>query len=178
MIRYLKHFVYALSIGILTSCTGQPIVPLDTVQSVDLDRYLGTWYEIALLPNKFQAMCVADTQAHYRKDGDGIAVRNRCRKNDGSVAEIHGVAKVAEGGGNAKLRVSFFRPFYGDYWVLAIDPEYGWVLVGEPRRKFAWVLARKPNLGEATLNLIFDKAAKFGFPKENFRLTPQKRLIE
>lgn len=176
--RILKHLLYALSIGFLTSCTGQPVVPLDTVQSVDITRYLGTWYEIASLPNKFQAMCVADTQAHYRQDGDGVAVRNRCRKSDGSVTEIHGVAKIVNGSGNAKLRVSFFRPFYGDYWILAIDPAYGWVLVGEPRRKFAWVLARKPSLDDATLNLAFDKAAKLGFPKEKFRLTPQNHSLE
>ncbi len=176
--RYLKHFVCTLSIGLLTSCTGQPVVPLDTVQSVDITRYLGTWYEIALLPNKFQAMCVADTQAHYRQDRDGIGVRNRCRKSDGSVAEIQGVAKIVDGSGNTKLRVSFFRPFYGDYWILAIDPAYEWVLVGEPQRKFAWVLARKPNLDKATLNLAIDKAAKLGFPKEIFRLTPQNQSIE
>jgi apolipoprotein D and lipocalin family protein len=178
VIRHLKHFVYTLAIGSLISCAGQPVAPLDTVQSIDIARYVGTWYEIALLPNKFQAMCVADTQAHYRPDGDGIRVRNRCRKSDDSIAEINGVAKIVQGSGNAKLRVSFFRPFYGDYWILAIDPAYEWVLVGEPRRKFGWVLARKPNLDDATLNLALDKAAKLGFSKEQFRLTPQTRSLE
>jgi apolipoprotein D and lipocalin family protein len=98
-------------------CTLRPTTPLPTVESVDLARYMGEWYEIALLPNSFQSMCVADTQASYRPDGEVVRVRNRCRKADGGIEEANGIAKVVEGSRNAKLRVSFFRPFYGDYWI-------------------------------------------------------------
>ncbi len=162
----------------LAACTSQPTVPLETVATVDLARYAGRWYEITSIPNKFQAMCVADTQANYRGDGDQLRVTNRCRKHDGSIAEVNGIAKIVEGSGNAKLRVSFFRPFYGDYWVLALDPDYQWVLVGEPRRKFGWVLSRTPAMSEPELQHALDRAVALGYAREEFRRTTQTRPIE
>lgn len=152
--------------------------PLPTVASVDLARYGGAWYEIALLPNRFQRQCVADTQARYRLDGDRVEVHNRCRTKDGQVEEIKGRAKVVDGSGNAKLRVSFFWPFYGDYWVLALDPDYRHVLVGAPNRKYAWVLARTPQLDETTLDALLDKAAALGFDKAAFQRTPQTQPLD
>jgi apolipoprotein D and lipocalin family protein len=165
-------------VAFLAGCATQSAAPLPTVESVDLARYVGAWYEIALLPNGFQSQCVADTQARYRRDGDVIRVTNRCRKSDGSLAEINGVAKIVEGSGNTKLRVSFFRPFYGDYWVLALDPDYQWVLVGEPRRKFGWVLARTPKLDEGSLKRALDRADELGFKQEEFHRTPQTRPLD
>ncbi len=162
----------------LAGCGSQPTAPLATVAKVDLARYSGRWYEIALIPNKFQAMCVADTQANYRGDGDQIRVTNRCRKQDGSIAEVNGIAKIVDGSGNAKLRVSFFRPFYGHYWVLALDPDYKWVLVGEPQRKFCWVLSRTTNMTEPELQRALDRAVALGYAREAFRLTAQTRPIE
>ena len=107
-----------LSLALLSACATSSHPPLPTVQSVDLNRYSGTWHEIAMLPNRFQAMCVADTRALYRPDGDAVSVTNQCRTADGKTEQVDGVAKVVEGSQGAKLRVSFFRPFYGDYWVL------------------------------------------------------------
>ena len=112
---------FALTLAALTARAAP--APLPTVPSVDLARYAGAWYEIALLPNRFQKQCVADTQARYQLDGDRVAVLNRCRLADGRVDDIKGRAKVVDGSGNAKLRVSFFWPFYGDYWVLALDAD-------------------------------------------------------
>lgn len=177
LIRYLKFTLVILSVAI-GACGTQPTAPLATVGTVDLSRYAGKWYEIALLPNEFQAMCVADTQANYRSDGDIIRVRNRCRKQDGTLAEVNGIAKIVDGSGNAKLRVSFFRPFYGDYWVLSLDPDYRWVLVGEPRRKFAWVLSRTAQLSERDLKLALDKASQLGYAREAFRFTPQTKPLD
>ena len=146
--------------------------------SVDLARYAGAWYEIALLPNRFQKQCVADTQARYRLDGERVEVLNRCRREDGRVEDIKGHAKVVEGSGNSKLRVTFFWPFYGDYWVLALDPEYRHVLVGAPNRKYAWVLSRTPQLDEATLEALLDRAATLGFDKSAFQRTPQTQPLD
>jgi len=168
----------ALLFAGLAGCTLRPTTPLPTVESVDLARYMGEWYEIALLPNRFQSMCVADTQASYRLDGDVVRVRNRCRKADGAIEEADGVAKVVEGSRNAKLRVSFFRPFYGDYWVLALDPDYRWVLIGEPSREYGWVLSRTPSLDDASLQIVLDKAAALGFDRAAFRRTPQIRPLD
>lgn len=146
--------------------------PLPTVAAVDLERYAGRWYEIAHLPNRFQAQCVSDTRATYARDKDRITVLNACRVADGRFDSVQGIAKVVEGSGNARLRVSFFRPFYGDYWVLALDPDYRWVLVGEPSRKYAWILARAPQLDTATRDALLARAAELGFDRSGFVTTP------
>lgn len=156
---------------ILGACTtAHP--PLPTVETVNLDRYVGTWYEIARLPNGFQKKCVADTRATYRQEDARIAVLNECRTAGGTFDQAKGIAHAVEGSRNAKLRVSFFRPFYGDYWVLALDPDYRWVLVGEPSRKYAWVLAREPGLDAATLDVLLAKADALGFRRQAFLATP------
>lgn len=147
--------------------------PLVTVSSVDVSRYLGTWYQQSLIPNKFQAMCASDTRATYLRDGDGLVVVNQCRKADGRIEKVQGVAKIVEGSNNAKLRVSFFRPFYGDYWVLALDPDYNWVLIGEPQREFGWILSRDNKLDEATLNQILDRAVSLGYDRNAFKRSAQ-----
>jgi apolipoprotein D and lipocalin family protein len=165
----------ALLFAGFAGCTLGPTVPLHTVESIDLARYMGDWYEIALLPNRFQSRC---TQAGYRLDGDVVRVRNRCRKADGAIEEANGVAKVVEGSLNAKLRVSFFRPFYGDYWILAIDQDYRWVLIGEPSRTYGWVLSRTPNLDDTSLRVALDKAAALGFDRTAFRRTPQIKPLD
>jgi apolipoprotein D and lipocalin family protein len=159
----------------LAACAAP--APLPTVPSVDIARYAGAWYEIALLPNVFQRQCVADTHATYRQDGDRVEVLNRCRTADGSVDSIKGHAKPVDASGNAKLRVSFFWPFYGDYWVLALDPDYRQVLVGEPGRKYAWVLSRTPQMDEAALQALLDRAAALGFDKTAFKRTPQTQPL-
>jgi apolipoprotein D and lipocalin family protein len=161
----------------LVGCATAPSPPLPTVAAVDLQRYTGTWHEIAVVPNRFQSQCVADTQARYRVAGDGIEVLNRCRKADGAVDEITGTARVVDGSGNAKLRVTFFWPFYGDYWVLALDPDYRWVLVGEPGRRFGWVLSRTPQLAPTELEVAMARAEALGYDRAAFKPTPQTRPL-
>jgi len=151
--------------------------PLPTVAQVDLARYVGSWYEIALLPNRFQKQCVADTQANYRLDGERVEVINRCRAADGRVDDIKGHAKVVPGSGNARLRVSFFWPIYGDYWIVALAPDYRHVLVGTPGRDYAWVLSRTPQMDELVLNGLLDRAAALGFDRGAFRRTPQTQPL-
>jgi len=160
------------------ACAPRKAAPLPTVESVDLDRYLGAWFEVALIPNRFQKVCVADTQARYSLDGEVLRVRNRCRKADGEIEEAVGVAKVVAGSGNAKLRVSFFRPFYGDYWILALDPDYRWVLIGEPGREYGWILSRSPQLDEAFIEAALDVADARGFDRASFRRTPQNTPLD
>jgi apolipoprotein D and lipocalin family protein len=175
---YLAALTFA-GVVLLSGCNtterAQPtnLPTLPTVASVDVPRYLGTWYQQALIPNKFQAMCASDTRATYLRDGDGLVVVNQCRKADGQVETAKGVAKIVEGSNNSKLRVSFFRPFYGDYWVLALDPDYNWVLVGEPNREFGWVLSRNTKLDEATLNQILDRAVSVGYDRTAFKRSLQ-----
>ena len=167
----------ALAAAALLGCTAPPLAPLPTVASVDLARYAGAWYEIALIPNRFQAQCVADTQARYRSLGADIEVFNRCRKDDGTLADATGIAKVVPDSGNAKLRVSFFRPFYGDYWVLALPDDYRWVLVGEPSRQYGWVLSRTAQLPASDWDAAMTKAEALGYARSAFRQTPQTQPL-
>ena len=166
--------VAAAALAGLVGCSSPPPgPPLPTVAAVDLDRYLGTWYEVAVVPNRFQKQCVADTQACYRLQGDVIEVFNRCRQSDGTVSEVTGVAKPVTGSANAKLRVSFFRPFYGDYWVLALPEDYRWALVGEPSRSYGWVLSRTPQIAPADLAVVLARAEHLGYTASAFQRTPQ-----
>ena len=173
----MARIVRLAPVCLLAACASPPPADLPTVPAVDLGRYVGAWYEIALLPNRYQAQCVADTQAMYRQDDDLIRVRNRCRRADGGIEEANGIARVVEGSGNARLRVSFFRPFYGDYWVLALDPEYRWVLVGEPSRRYGWILARTPTLDDATVRQITARAEALGYPPGAFQRSLQSQPL-
>ncbi len=129
-----------------------PVAPLKTVASVDLSRYSGLWYEIAKIPNSFQRQCVHGTTAQYRLLEDGqIEVINSCTKKDGTLSQVKGVAKIVDKQSNAKLKVSFvnllgLRLFWGDYWIIGLDENYQWAIVGTPSRKYGWILGRKPQL--------------------------------
>jgi apolipoprotein D and lipocalin family protein len=178
----MKKLILLFAIVLFAACSTAPQAPLPTVASVDLNRYLGNWYEVHMIPNRFQKMCASDTQANYALQdtwtGDGIKVTNRCRKTDGSVEAVVGVAKVVADSNNAKLKVSFFRPFYGNYWVLALGDGYDWVLVGEPGREFGWVLSRKPTIDDASLNAALSKAEQLGYTRSQFIKTAQTKPLD
>lgn len=147
--------------------------PVVSVPSVDLARYSGKWFEIASFPMFFQRNCVADTTAEYAPADHGkITVHNRCRTNSG-FDEATGKATVVEGSGNSRLKVSFFWPFKGDYWVLGLDPQYRWAVVGNPNRKYLWVLSRTPQLPPALLEAALASARVQGFDLAQLRYTPQ-----
>lgn len=148
--------------------------PLRTVPFVDLNRYLGRWYEIARLPTSFEKNCT-DVSAEYSRAADGtINVRNACLK-EGRPKTAIGKATVADPETNAKLKVSFFWPFRGNYWVLALDPDYQWALVGEPTREYLWVLSRKPSLDQEVLQHLVTLASAEGFPVENLIYTEHRK---
>jgi apolipoprotein D and lipocalin family protein len=134
--------------GVMTAAlTANSLPPLQTVNRVDLNRYIGKWYEIARYPNRFEKDCVSDVAAQYSLRDDGkITVVNSCRKQSGEVKESKGTAKVVEKNTNAKLKVTFFWPFYGDYWVIGLDSEYRYAVISEPDRKYLWILSRTPHL--------------------------------
>ncbi len=179
MLRSVARAIFPVSIGVLvlTGCTSVPDKPLPTVETLDVPRYMGRWYEIAKLPSRFQASCASDTVARYRLSGQGVEVLNACRRADGSVSSISGRATAEPGSGGARLRVTFFWPISGDYWVLAVDPSYETALVGTPSRKYAWVLARKPTLDDAQLQALLARAQALGFDRSAFVRTPQAAPI-
>lgn len=147
---------------------------LDVVQRVDLTRYVGRWYEISRLPNSFQKKCAGTVTADYTMRADGeIEVLNRCRKVSGEYATAKGTAKIVDKRTNAKLKVTFFWPFYGDYWILDLGPNYDYAVVGEPDRKYLWILSRSPRMDEALYQQLLQKMSAQGFDTEKMIRTSQ-----
>lgn len=142
--------------------------PLAVVGDLNLDRYVGTWYEIARYPNFFERHCVRDVTASYARNADGtLRVVNACRKEDGTLISAEGVARVVA---PARLKVRFALAWlawlplvWGDYWVIELGPDYSYAVVGTPSRKHLWILAREPQLDKATLAQIAGGLAAFGF---------------
>jgi apolipoprotein D and lipocalin family protein len=156
---------YILLIGSLTlifsACAAMPkgLPPLEVVDYVELDRYLGTWYEIASYPAWFTKDCTGTT-AEYSLLSDGkIRVVNRCRKGslDGPQDEAKGKAEVVDTTTNAKLKVWFFWPFKGNYWIIDLDDDYQWAVVGEPKREYLWILSRTPHMDDDLYDEILDR---------------------
>jgi apolipoprotein D and lipocalin family protein len=147
--------------------------PVQTVAAVDLGRYAGKWYEIAAYPMFFQRQCLGDTTAEYAKRSDGdLSVVNRCRTEDG-FDEATAKAWPVEGGGNARLKVQFFWPFRADYWVIGLDADYRWAVVGNPGRKYLWILSRTPKLPKEQLDAALASARAQGYDPAKLRYTPQ-----
>lgn len=137
---------------------------LPVVPKVDLNRYTGKWHEIARLPMYFQRNCASDVTAQYTLKPDGkIEVLNQCREKDGSLKTARGTAKVVDKATQAKLKVSFFWPFSGNYWILDLSPDYEYAMVGEPGRKYLWILSRKTVMEPATYEKLINKAKSLGF---------------
>jgi len=149
--------------------------PLSAVSAVQLERYVGTWYEIASYPNRFQEGCTGTT-ANYTLKADGtIRVLNQCRKGslDGPEMSAEGRARVPDASRPAELEVSFFGPFWGDYWVIQLDPEYRYAVVGQPSRDYLWILSRTPTLPDDTYSSILETLAEQQYPVEPLRRTLQ-----
>lgn len=154
---------------------GASAKPLEVVPRVDLQRYLGTWYEIATIPQRFQKGCVGVT-AQYSLRADGaIDVVNACRKNtlDGKESSIRGKAWIVDKTTNAKLKVRFFWPFAGAYWIIELDKDYQWAVVGHPDRTYYWILSRTPQMDPAVYDELIRRAAEKGYDTSKIKRTLQ-----
>lgn len=155
-----------------------------TVDSVNLNKYIGLWYEIAKIPNRFQKDCARNTTATYKLRDDGkIEVINKCIEEDGDTNVAEGIAKVVDTATNAKLEVSFvrilgFQLFWGDYWIIGLDNDYKYAVVGTPSRKYGWILSRTPKLSSENIDKIFDILKKQGYDPNDFVMTEQTNNIE
>lgn len=165
---------------VLAGCASAPQDPPRTVSAVDLPRYAGLWHEVSRFPNWFQdgsRVSCTDVTAAYAPRPDGrIGVVNRCRNAvaDGAERSVEGRAYAVEGSGGARLRVSFFWPFYGNYWVLGLSSDYRWALVGDPRREYLWILARDPAMPPADYAAALDIARREGFDTARLRPTVRR----
>ncbi|MBN9471423.1 MAG: lipocalin family protein [Bosea sp.] len=172
--------IIALTTGLLLGAcnpldnapVGNARVP-EPAKSVELERYLGKWYELARYEASFQRGCEAVTAKYsLRPDGD-VRVINTCRQDSpkGPARSAEAVAKPVEGSNGAKLRVSFFQPIYGDYWVLDRANDYSWAIVGEPSGKNLWILSRTPNVSERQYQRLVQRAAGLGYDVSMLRRT-------
>jgi apolipoprotein D and lipocalin family protein len=160
-----------------TAATGsaQKMIPLEVVPQVDLQRYLGTWYEIATIPQRFQKGCVGSTAEYsLRKNGD-IQVVNTCLEGtlDGKIRKASGKARVVDRTTNAKLKVTFFWPFWGSYWIIGLDEDYRWAIVGHPGRNYLWILSRSPQMDDALYGQLLELIAGKGYDLTKIEKTLQ-----
>ncbi len=165
--RLSSFFIAALAAA---GCAAAPVnrdpsVPLTTVERVDLERYQGLWYEIARLPNRFEKGCEGVTAEYALREDGLIGVVNTCRKDaaDGAVKQANGRARIVDEDTNAKLEVSFFGPFWGDYWILDLAEDYSLSLVGEPQGRYLWILSRTPSISDDVLSGAVAKLNSFGY---------------
>ena len=139
---------------------------LEVVQYVDLQKYLGKWYEIARLPAKFQEGCSETTATYTLLEDGNVSVLNECSRN-GKVKKARGKAKVIDKKTNAKLKVTFFWPFYGNYWIIKLGDNYDYSVVGTPDRKYLWILSRTPQMDNKLLSELVEFVKSKGFSPEN-----------
>jgi apolipoprotein D and lipocalin family protein len=158
-----------------TMASAAGAAPLDVVPHVDLQRYLGTWYEIATIPQRFQKGCVGVTAEYSLRPNEDIQVVNTCIKEtlDGEVSVVRGKARVVDRTTNARLKVSFFWPFWGAYWIIGLDADYQWAIVGHPNRKYLWILSRSPRLDDALYAGLLELIADKGYDRTRIKKTLQ-----
>jgi apolipoprotein D and lipocalin family protein len=183
----MKHLVMALCACLAWSALhAQPAVaqspsPLVPIAALDIPRFMGTWYEIAKYPNKFQKQCVADTSAQYSLEPGGmVQVINRCRKLDGQVEQVIGEARQTGAKTSARLQVRFapgwlsWLPMvWGDYWVIDLDSNYQLAAVSEPKREYLWVLSRTPHVSAEAYDALLVRLKAQGFALERLERTKQ-----
>lgn len=170
----------ALGALALSGCTtvfskhpvGNRAVP-EPAKAVEISRYLGRWYELARYEQGFQKDCEGVSADYARREDGMISVLNRCRKPDGTIKDAKGRAKIVDPATNAKLKVSFFGPFYGDYWVLDHADDYSWSIVGEPSGRYLWILSRDATPGQARLNELIGRVRALGYDTSMLRITQQ-----
>lgn len=164
----------ALSAPALAAPSGNLAVP-QPAKAVELDRYLGRWFELARYENRFEKGCEGVTAEYARRPDGGVSVLNSCRKGapDGKLSAARGKAKVVEGAGGAKLKVSFFGPFYADYWVLDRADDYSWSIVGEPSGRYLWLLSREATPSREVMEAHLARLRRLGYDTSKLRMTRQ-----
>lgn len=153
---------------------------ITTVDSVDLKKYVGTWYEIAKIPNSFQDQCIKNTTATYKINNEGdIEVVNKCIDENGEFDSAEGIARVVDKKSNSKLEVSFvsilgWNLFWGDYWILGLDKDYKFAIIGTPSKKYGWILSRSPKMSKEDLEFCYSIFEKNGYSRKSFELDKQE----
>ena len=148
---------------------------IQTVPNVDLKKYAGKWYEISSYPQQFQKGCNCTTAEYTLSEKGFVIVENRCNKDsvNGKQSYIKGKAFVEKNSGNAKLRVQFFWPFTGKYWIIDLADDYSYAVVSHPSKKYLWILSRTPKMEDATYKQILTRLKEKGFDLSKLKITTQ-----
>ena len=156
-----------------TQRLGLPL--LRTVDQVDLTRYMGTWYEIASFPQSFQEGCTGTTATYSLRDDGEVDVVNRCNQGtlNGEEDRAEGRARLTDTNTNAKLEVSFFRPFWGAYWIIDLGVSYEYAVVGHPSRDYLWILSREPTMDSLVYDEILARLRNQGYQTDRLNKTLQ-----
>ena len=169
----LKILIYMIVTFLFVGCTTK-YPYLKTVDYVDIQKYKGTWYEIARFEHFFEKGCKNVTATYEIKDDGKIKVINKCTNiKNGKLKEAIGEAYAIDDT-NSKLKVSFFKPFYGDYWIIDLDKNYNYALVGSPNREYLWILSRTKTINTEIKNRILQKVSISKFYKDKFIWTIQE----
>lgn len=174
MIKTMNKYIYKILMPLtfLFGCSSSDYLPLETVKQVDVKKYLGKWYEVASIPNRFQKGCECTSAEYILIDSTTIKVINKCKKEN-EVDDVEGKAFIVEGTNNAKLKVQFFWPFKGDYWIIELDDNYQYAVVGTPSRKYLWILSRKPVLDDNIYQMLLQKIKDKNFDITKIQKTNQ-----
>jgi len=159
--------------GLMGSADKTP--DLQTVENVDLQCYMGKWYEIVSFPQRFQKGCHCTTAEYELTDKGYVRVINTCRKDSpsGKISQASGKAFLVEGSNNSKLKVQFFWPFKGNYWIIDLAEDYSYAVVGDPSRKYLWILSRTPQMDPDLYREIVGRAEQKGFDISRLLVTDQ-----
>ena len=178
----LTHFWLAALLAISSLQAYAELPPVKTIAALDVPRYMGTWYEIAKFPNRFQAKCVANTRARYLAQTDGsVQVLNSCVTADGSTIDALGKAHQVGNATSPKLQVRFAPAWlawlpqvWGDYWVIDLDADYQLAAVSDAKREYLWVLSRTPQVNAKSYDALLDRLKAQHFDVQKLESTPQR----
>lgn len=170
-----KIIIPFISIGILALAHIAYAQPVQAVSSVDLNKYAGKWYEIASYPQPFQKGCHCTTADYTLSEKGYVIVENRCNRDSlsGKQSYIKGKAFVVKNSGNAKLKVQFFWPFTGKYWIVDLADDYSYAVVSNPNKKYLWILSRTSKLNDIAYRQILDRLQSKGFDLTKLKRTEQ-----
>ena len=177
----LKLLFFGCTLFLLYSFVNAQESPVKTISSLDVPRYMGTWYEIAKFPNWFQKKCVSNTQAVYSVRPDGnLKVLNSCKTADGEISQAEGTARQVGASDSPRLEVRFapawlsFLPMvWGDYWIVDLDSQYQVAAVSDPRREYLWVLSRTPQIDKKVYDALLQRLQNQQFDTRKLELTQQ-----
>lgn len=170
-----KCLLTLLSLLVMLFQSNAQSQPVKTVPSVDVNKYAGKWYEIASFPQRFQKGCHCTTAEYTMTDKGYLIVENRCNRGSvhGKQSYIKGKAFVQKGSGNAKLKVQFFFPFRGKYWIIDLADDYSYAVVSHPNKKYLWILSRTPKMDDAVYQKIIARLEEKGFDLTKLQKTEQ-----